>query len=488
MSQTKFLLVSLFAIFILLLPYNNTLLAQEEPTDVLPLALDMFKFDQYLPALDMLEANVESNKDNFNYWLYIGLARQRTKQFNKALEAYETALKLNPDAKNLKVRINNLKKSLSNIDPAQIKDFKTNEEKSKWLLDEADSLRRDKKEEKAFRTFIQAVEYDIKLLGNDKNFIRRGVLYYKLKVEDNAEYSKLFYAIFKYFEGEISDAYKYIKKFRDDSSKKPLTIQKMEDEYFKKLAEANNQQKDYEIAEREEKRKKELEKSEQAKLAKAETKSKGNKDKSSSKSSSDNADIRNIEREINDETFTVFDDANFERRYVKELATLKIDEYFAIQDDRRKNQILWELSKTGSSKEEVMTVYIDALHQEDIEYVANSLRAINSIGMPLAEKAYPSILELLNSDRRDFKYYATETLGKLGIHPEAVVPKIISVYGDEDNDALRKHYVKSVQQFGKVGLDMAYKVLDEKSRLERLPVALFIHDMTGEKVEDLINK
>ena len=35
---------------------------------------------------------------------------------------------------------------------------------------------------------------------------------------------------------------------------------------------------------------------------------------------------------------------------------------------------------------------------------------------------------------------------------------------------------------------MAYKVLDEKSRLDRLPVALFIHDMTGEKVEDLINK
>ena len=487
MSQTKFLLVSLLAIFVFLLPYNNTLLAQEEAGDVLPLALDMFKFDQYLPALDMLEANIEANKDNFNYWLYIGLARQRTKQLNKALEAYENAYKLNPDASNLKVRINNLKKAISNIDPAQIRDFKTNEEKSKWLLEEADSLRREKKEEKAFRTFIQAVEYDVKLLGDDKNFVRRGVLYYKLKVEDNAEYSKLFYAIFKYFEGEISEAYNKIKDFKNDSSKKSLAIQNMESYYFKKLAEANNQQKDYEIAEREERRQKQLE-AEKAKQAKAESKAKSNKEKSSSKSSTENADIRNLEREINNETFTTFDDANFERRYIQELATLKIEEYFAIQDVRRKNQILWELSRTGSSNEDVMNVYIDALQQDDIEYVSNSLRAINSIGMPLAEKAYPSILELLNSDRRDFKYYAAEALGRLNIHPDVVVPKIMNIYAEEDIDALRKHYVGAVQQYGKVGLDTAYKILDEKSRVDRLPAAQFIHDMTGEKIEDLINK
>ena len=485
MNQTKSLLVLLLAVFVFLLPCSN-LLAQEG--DILPLALDMFKFEQYLPALDMLEANSETYSDNFNYWLYIGLARQRTKQLNKALEAYETALKLSPDANNLKIRINNLKKAISTIDPAQIKEFKTNEEKALWLLDEAESLRREKKEEKAFRTFIQAVEYDVKTLGNDKNFIRRGVVYYKLKLEDKAEYSKLFYAIFKYFEGEISEAYKNIKEFKDDSSKKPLTIQKMEKEYFKKLAEANNQQKDYEIAEREERRQKSLE-AEREKQAKLESKSKPTtKDKTSSSKSNDKADIRNLEREINNETFTTLDDSNFEKRYIKELANFKIEEYFGIQDGRRKKQIIWELSRTGSSNEEVINVYIDALHQDDIEFVGNAIRAINSVGMPLAEKAYPSILELLDSERRDFKYYASESLGKLGLHPDVVIPKIMGIYADEDNDALRKHYVSSVQLFGKVGLDTAYKVLDEKTRLERLPAALFIHDMTGEKVEDLINK
>lgn len=483
MSHTKFLLVSLLAIFVFLLPYNNTLLAQEEPTDVLPLALDMFKFDQYLPALDMLEANVESNKDNFNYWLYIGLARQRTKQLNKALEAYETALKLNPEANNLKIRINNLKKSISNIDPAQIKDFKTNEEKSKWLLDEADSLRREKKEEKAFRTFIQAVEYDVKLLGNDKNFVRKGVVYYKLKLDDKAEYSRLFYSIFKYFEGEISDAYKHIKEFKNDDSKKPLAIQKMEDEYFKKLAEANNQQKDYEIAEREERRRKELEK-EKAKIAKAESK----KDKKSSSDKQKNEDIRELESVISAGAFTYEDDRSFKVKYFTEINKLKIEEYYSIDDPRRKRHIIWELGQTGSQDEEIMDVIIDGLKQETIDYLFVSTEALFKIGAPSAEKAFPVLLSLLDSERYDFKEVVAFSLGKLGMHPEQVVPKFISLYSEEVNERFRKNYSSAAMKFGKVALDISYKMLDERSRVDRKPVAEFIHDMTGEKVEALINK
>ena len=485
MSQTKFLLVSLLAIFVFLLPYNNILLAQEESGEVLPLALDMFKFDQYLPALDMLEANVEANKENFNYWLYIGLARQRTKQLNKALEAYETALKLNPDANNLKIRINNLKKSISNIDAAQIKDFKTNEEKSKWLLDEADSLRREKKEEKAFRTFIQAVEYDVKLLGNDKNFVRRGVVYYKLKVEDKAEYSKLFYAIFKYFEGEITEAYNIIKEFKNDGSKKSLAIQYLEKNYYKKLAEANNQQKDYEMAEREERRQKQLE-AEKAKLAKAELKDK--KDKTSTDRKNQKEDIRDLEKEISQGTFTYEDDHRFEVKYFTELNKFKIEEYFNVTDPRRKRQIIWELGQTGSQDEEIMNVIIDGLKQETIDYMFVSTDALVKIGMPSAEKAYPVLYNVLDSERYDFKQIAMDALGRLRVHPDQVVPKFISLYSEETSESFRKNYSRAAERFGKVALDIAYKILEEKSRVDRKPVAEFIHDITGEKVDDLVNR
>lgn len=478
MSQTRSLVILvLFALVLWFMP-SNCLLAQTESQETMALALDMFKFDQYLPALDMLEAEHENLKDNFNYWLYIGLARQRTKQLNKALEAYEIALQLNPEANNLKTRISNLKQAISNIDPSQIRNFKSNEEKALWLIQEAESLRRDKKEEKAFRTFIQAVEYDVKILGNDKDFVRRGTIYYKLKVEDNAEYSKLFYSIFKYFEGEISDAYNIIKAYKNDSSKKSLAIQRMEDYYFKRLAEANNQQKDYEIAEREERRRKQQE------AEKAESKS-NKKDSSSDKQ---NRDIGQLESEIREQAYYASDDTNFERRYVQELAVLKVGEYFAEQDNRKKLKIIWELSKTGSSNEEVMKVYIDALHQDDIEFVSDSTRAVTRVGMPLAEKAFPSIMELFNSGRRDFKYCAAESLGKLGIHPDVVIPKIISVYGDEDCEPLRLHYVDCVRRYGKAGLDVAYKVLDGAPRVERRPIAHFIHDLTGEKIETLMNK
>ncbi len=485
MSQTRSLVILVLFAFVLLFMPSNCLLAQTESQETMALALDMFKFDQYLPALDMLEAEHENLKDNFNYWLYIGLARQRTKQLNRALEAYEMALQINSEANNLKTRISNLKKAISTIDPSQIRNFKSNEEKALWLLEEAESLRRDKKEEKAFRTFIQAVEYDVKILGNDKDFVRRGAIYYKLKVEDRAEYSKLFYSIFKYFEGEISEAYSYIKQFNNDNSKKSLAIERMESYYFKRLAEANNQQKDYEIAEREERRQKQLE-AEKAKQDKEESKS--DKKGSSSESDIQNRDIGQLENEIREQAFASVDDSSFERRYVDELVNLKIEEYFSIQDNRKKLKIIWELSKTASNNENVMKVYIDALHQEDIEYVSDSISAITRVGMPLAEKAFPSIMELFNSERRDFKSCAAECLGKLGIHPEIVVPKIISVYCDEDCEPLRLRYVKSVQKYGKVGLEQAYKILDGTPRLERRPIAHFIHDMTGEKVEELMNK
>ena len=486
MSHTKFLLVSVLALFVLLLPCNTLLLAQEESGDILPLALDMFKFDQYLPALDMLESNIEANNDNFNYWLYIGLARQRTKQLNKALEAYETALKINPDANNLKIRISNLQKTLTNIDAAQIKEFKTNEEKSKWLLEEADSLRREKKEEKAFRTFIQAVEYDVKVLGNDKDFVRRGVVYYKLKLEDNAEYSKLFYAIFKYFEGEISDAYNSIKDFKNDNSKKSLAIQNMESYYFKKLAEANNQQKDYEMAEREERRRKQLE-AEKAKMAKAELKDKTDNKLSSDKNNK-NEDIRDLETTISQGTFTYEDDHRFEVKYFTELNKFKVQEYYNINDPRRKRHIIWELGRSGSQDEEVMDVIIDGMKQETIDYLICSTDALLRIGLPSAEKAYPVLLNTLDSERYDFKQVSVDALGRLGIHPEQVVPKLINLYAEEPNENFRKNYSNAAEKYGKPALDVAYKLLDEKSRVDRRPVAEFIHDITGEKIEALINK
>ena len=486
MAQTKSLLVLFLAVFVFLLPCCN-LMAQEGSNEVLALALDMFKFDQYLPALDMLEANAESQKDNFNYWLYIGLARQRTKQLNKALEAYETAYQLNPDANNLKVRINNLKNAISKIDAALIKDFKSNEEKALWLLEEAESLRKEKKEEKAFRTFIQAVEYDVKILGNDKNFVNRGVIYYKLKNEDKAEYSKLFYSIFKYFEGEISEAYSLIKEFKNDNSKKPLAIQNMENYYFKRLAEANNQQKDYEIAEREERRQKELA-AQKEKQAKAEAKTKTDKKESSSKNQENKEDIRKLEREIGEGTFTYTDDRSFEMKYFSELNNLKIEEYYSSKDPKRKRQIIWELAQSSTQKEETVDIIIDALKQDDIDFIMTATDALTRVGLPYAEKAYPILLSSLESEHYDVKYMAIDAIGRIKFHPEQVIPKMISLYGEEYSVDFRKNYIWAAKKYGQTALDIAYKVLEEKSRIDREPVAQFIHDITGEKIEDLMNR
>ncbi len=492
MNKQKFFLLVIAVLFFLLLPIQN-LLAQDETDNVLDLALDMFKFDQYLPAIDLLEENLESQKEEFNYWLYLGLAYQRTRQYDKALDSFKQASKLNPNASNLKTRIKNLNAIIDDKGTI-IKDFKTDSEKASWLLQEAESLRNSNKEEKAFRTFIQAVEYNANVLGNDKDFVRRGTVYYRLKLEEKAEFSLLFYAIFKYFEGNISESYRIIYKFVNDNSNKPLAIRRMAKYYLEKITEANDRQKDIDQAEKEER----IKIAEEKKLA-AKNKQKQNEKQNQKKQiqiadgtkkqkkTREKQDVDELEQKIKEETFNYKEDFDFIEKYSNYLALEKSKEYFGITDMKRKKQIIWEIAQTSSQSDETMNVVIDGLTQNNIEFVQNSVYALRKIGLPSADKAMPTLLSLAESERPDFRYLAVEAIGKIKTQPELVIPKLIEVYNSEKNDFLKKHYVRCATNYGKIAQTIGYKILDEHTRLEREPIAKFIHDMTGEKIEDLIN-
>lgn len=38
--------------------------------DLLAMSLEFYKWDEYLPGIDLLEQSAEGMNDNFNYWLY----------------------------------------------------------------------------------------------------------------------------------------------------------------------------------------------------------------------------------------------------------------------------------------------------------------------------------------------------------------------------------------------------------------------------------
>lgn len=487
MIYKKYLLPLLMVAFFMAFSIGHVY-AQNDSENVLPLVLDMYKYDQYLPAIDILEAEQENLKDVFNYWLYLGLAYQRTSQLQKALKAYEKAAELNEEATNLTIRINNLNRAIDAIDKSQIKDFKTNEEKAAWLFEQAEVQRNSKdKEEKTYRTFIQAVEYNVKYLSNDKDFVRRGVIYYRLKVKDKAEYSKLFYAIFKYFEGEIPEAYKNIKEFKNSSEDKSLAILQMENEYFKKLAEASNEMKELEQAEKEYARQQKEER-EKANLAKAENASSNSKADAKSSKRDKSTDIRDLEQEISENTFEYRDDKSFTVDLAREMAQLKAEDYLTAKDIKTKKQLIWEMGHSGSQSEEVMNCIIDGINMENLDILPNCVQALMRIGSPSADRAIPSLVNLLDSDRAAIRAAAAESMARLKTEPTLIVDKIIQKYDVEENEYIQSKYVECVKMLGKPALDIAYKKLNDSSRLERKPIAVFINKITGEKVQDLINR
>ena len=480
MNNKKALLSVLLASF---LAYSSSAAVfAVENEELLPLSMDMFKYEQYLPAIELLEEGQEANKDIFNYWLYLGLAYQKTNQLKKALSAYQTAAKINPDAKNLEVRIKNLNKSIAA--GSVFSELNSEKAKSEWLFQQAEKCRKEAKEEQALRLFIQAVGYDIKLLGKDNDFVRRGVIFYKLKLQDKAKYAKLFYAIFKHFEGDEEAAFKLISEFKEDNKEdKTPAIVYLENEYYEKITASNSEQKEIIKAEKEEQRL-----LQQAKIEAKKKEKSANKENKKENIASESSNIRELESEINTEKFAYAADRSFDRRFMQEIAKSKVTDYYGEIDPEKKRQLLWEIGLSGSQEKEVMEALIDGLKQGTIDYVSSSIKAITRIGSPSADEAVPVLIELLNSERGDFRYLAAEGLGRLKACPDVVIPALIEKHESELHDDMKKHYAKCGSYFGKQGLDVAYKMLMESTRIDRKPIAEYIHNITGEKVETLMNR
>ncbi|MBR4330294.1 MAG: hypothetical protein IKP71_10625, partial [Candidatus Riflebacteria bacterium] len=223
----------------------------------------------------------------------------------------------------------------------------------------------------------------------------------------------------------------------------------------------------------------------QAKLAKKDKEDKEDKD---SKNKISNKDIVSLENEVSEESFTYDIELDFIKDYASEMAKDKVKEYFAINNMTRKKKIISEIGYTGCSDEEVLEVIADGLQQDGMDFLATSVDALKTMNKPSNEKIVNILLNLLDAERPDHRYMGVQGLKYMSASPDKILPKLIDTFFSENNDYLRKQYAECASSYGKEALDYAYKLLEEKSRVDRRPVALFIHEMTGEKVDDLVNR
>ena len=493
MKKSCLLRITLFAVALLIACATAALAENATPaTGQLQLVLDMFRYDQYLPALDLLEASEDTHRDDFNYWLYRGLGYQRSAQTRKALAAYEKAAKLNTAAGNLQNRIKALQ---IEIEQKNFRDssLDTPAQKAAWLFAEAEKLQNRKKEEQAFRYYLQAVDYDPALIKNDNGFISRGNTWYQLKLNDKIAHASLFLGIFKYLQNETTAAAADLQKFMQ-SSPRPPALERMATIYLKRLEENSGQKT---VA------KPELVSNPNNDAAAStpsavltdplivevvsEAGKAGKTDKPARMSREEMQQLAEIEGNISENRPTE-EGKDFVVRFATAMADKMIDQLAETEDIPARCRLIWELGETRLQNSEIMKALAGELAHEDPRVLRTACEAIAKIGMPTAIKAVTPLLAILETDDKAIQFNVIELLGKLKAMPEKVIPALARTYSREDDIYLKRNIFFWVNKFGKPGVEVLYRVLDNTARVDRKPVAELISRITGEKIQELLDR
>lgn len=461
-------LTALLLIILSTLPVFSAQL-DDKATNALSLALEMFKADEYLPAVDLLKEAEKNLGGNFNYWLYLGLGYQRTGQTEQAIDAYERAGAINPDAGNLPSRIRALKLETKRLKYVAVK-LNTDKEKSAYLMAKARQFRKKYLLDQAFRYFLQALMYDKELLKHDEGFITAGEVFYNLKKTEHAE---LFLGILQFFQGDRDNAEKNITVFLESSPPGAEFLQRRAQEYLQKIQLLKAQAQMASAAEA------------KASAIKIVTQ-KVNKPPHASA----NQDVEAIEAELELVANARFSepDSGFVEFFATEVAKKQIAELNRTEEPDKKCRIIWELGNSNLQNPEVMAALNDNLLDEDIGVVSSTLEAIGKIGAPAAVAVIDSLLNLMDHEELTIKFMAIETLGKIKEQPQKVVPVLLRDYIAEKDIYLKRHVYYWVNKFGKPGVNVLYRELEEADRVDRAPIAELISRITGEKVQALIDR
>ncbi len=455
--------------------------AAENPgsRDMLLLALDMFRYDQYLPAIDLLEQNADTNQTNFNYWLYRGLGYQRTEQTKKSLQAYERASALNPSAANLQNRIRALHLEIEQKGFKEVS-LDTPVQKAEWLMHQAEKMRTARKEDLSLKYFLQAVDYNSELIDKNKDFISRGEIYYRLKSADKAQYAELFHGIFKYLQNDLPAAEIDLQTFKKTTSRPPA-LEKLAEKYLA-LIEENRPQ---ETASTADNTPVSTSPADSASPQPAKTRIEIEPETTDVVAIPDQVEF--IESSISDSR-NVADDESFVVRYAAETAKSMLESLANTEDVQPRCRLIWELGETGLQNPEIMQALAGELANEDPKVVRTACEAIAKIGMPAARAAVAPLLEIIKSDDKAMQFNAIELLGKLKAMPERVIPALVSCYAREDDIYLKRNIYFWVSKYGNPGAQVLYKLLENTARGDRRPVAELISRITGEKIQELIDR
>ncbi|GAB4269969.1 MAG: hypothetical protein Kow0029_06390 [Candidatus Rifleibacteriota bacterium] len=469
--------LSIFCLLVFLISSANAAI----PDSVMQKALEMYKLDFYLPAIDLLENAAKSESDKtFNYLIYLGLAYQKTDQLDKALETYQKALNLNPSARNLENRISALKIKMADPDFSSAK-LESPKEKARWLVAAAIKEKNAGELAKAFILLFQAIEYDEQVLYEQEQLVIQAEIYFNLQSRKDNELDKLFHSFYLILLKKSDCPQDTLKVFANTADK-PAFLKELAVKYLEKLNQLKLKEKV--LAE-----KKARESAKATQAVKSDNKplkivtSKPSRPKAS-----------NVEKEKPINTSfraTPEDVARAEaagREYSLKQAEALIDQLNNAATDKEKYQLIWQLGNLNAHSPEITAKFAEFLNSDDIPLISTTLDAIVKLGPPTSDNLIDYLSGLLDRENKTIEYLAIDALGKLRNHPSKVIPKLVKLYTKYDDIYQKRHAWYSIAQYGKGGLPVLYQILENTPTSDRAPIAEIINKISGESIQSLINR
>ncbi|PKL43257.1 MAG: hypothetical protein CVV41_11090 [Candidatus Riflebacteria bacterium HGW-Riflebacteria-1] len=448
---------------------------------ILNQAQEFIKQKDYSAAKGLLARQLKIDRNSYKLWLALGYVYEADNDYEQALKAFMRASELQTGIDGLATRITRLQELVKSQPKKAAADSTDAAAKARELLNTARYKHSFKDFLESYKIFVEAVELDRSLLANDYGFIDRGLKYFSENANQPEHQFYLgaynFYAgLYPRSEEMLAD---YIRDYPQgaQAAKAKTLLQECKDI----IAQAKAAQIAAEVAAAAEI------KTADARLAPALV-------------SSDTAQpyvVKHAEPQFLD-TPLQFDDTqqtygddqgeSFDLAVSREKALQLLNEYDKESDYEKKHDIIWKIGVIRQPFPEVMGKFSSLLEDDKIETVFATLEALEKIDLPGAEFCLPKVYQLLGHKDPRLVYRAIESFSKMPMHADKIVPRLFNIYQTEKYSIRKDMIINTFKSYKNDAIMVLDAMIKEAEGPGKRPLAEIISLLTGEKIEEIINK
>lgn len=443
-------------------------------------AQELIKQKDYPAAKGLLARQLKIDRNSYKLWLALGYVYEADNDYEQALKAFMRASELQTGIEGLATRINRLQELVKSQPKKVAADATGAEAKARNLLNTARYKHSFKEHLESYKLFVEAVELDRSILARDYGFIDNGLKYFSENANQPENQFYLgaynFYAgLYPRSEEMLAD---YIRDYPEGTQIE--TAKNMLQECKSIIAQAKAAQIAAEAAAAE------------IKIADARV--------APALVSSDTAQpyvVNYAEPQFSDTPLqydgmqpTYGDDQgeSFDLAVSREKALKLLNDYDKESDYEKKYDIIWKIGVIRQPFPEVMSKFSSLLEEDKIETVFATLEALEKIDLPGAEYCLPKLYQLLGHKDPRLVYRAIESFSKMPMHADKIVPRLFNIYQTEKYSIRKNMIIYTFKSYKDDAIIVLDAMIKEAEGPGKRPLAEVISLLTGEKIEEIINR